>query len=421
MDNIKVTSAGSGSVAASRGKAEAATAMSSAEAAEHPGSVVLLLNMGHALDHLFLLIFATAVGAIATDFGYARWEDLMPYSVGAFFMFGIGSVPSGRLGDLWGRRPMMLVFFYGLGAAALLTALAQNSWQLAIALTLVGAFASIYHPVGIPMLVQKTRRPGALIGINGLAGNLGVAGAALLTGLLVKWWGWRAAFVVPGLISIGCGVAFNLVAEAQTHAPGRLRKPPEIVLSRRQLSRVLFIMTAAAITGSLLFNFTTNGNTQFLTERFDGLIHDPALIGLLLAAIYTLASLTQVVVGHLIDRVPLKRLYLGMAVVQIPWLVFAALASGWWLFFALLGAMVFIFGAIPFTDAMIVKYVDDSIRSRVAGMRLAVSFGVSSLAVWALGPVVKAFSFETLFLMMAVISLGTASLVTLLPADQTQP
>src|SRR5699024_4561543 len=118
---------------------------------------------GHALDHLFLLIFATAVGAIATDFGYARWEDLMPYSVGAFFMFGIGSVPSGRLGDLWGRRPMMLVFFYGLGAAALLTALAQNSWQLAIALTLVGAFASIYHPVGIPMLVQQTRRPGALI------------------------------------------------------------------------------------------------------------------------------------------------------------------------------------------------------------------------------------------------------------------
>src|SRR5699024_11738578 len=85
-------------------------------------------------------------------------------------------------------------------------------------------------------------------------------------------------------------------------------------------------LTAAAITGSLLFNFTTNGNTQFLTERFDGLIHDPALIGLLLAAIYTLASLTQVVVGHLIDRVPLKRLYLGMAVVQIPWLVFAALA-----------------------------------------------------------------------------------------------
>src|SRR5207245_2382753 len=61
----------------------------------------LLLNVGHAIDHMLLLIFATAVGAIAVDFGFARWEDLMPYSVGAFFMFGLRSIASGRLGDLW--------------------------------------------------------------------------------------------------------------------------------------------------------------------------------------------------------------------------------------------------------------------------------------------------------------------------------
>ena len=47
-------------------------------------SVSLLLNVGHALDHLFLLVFATAVATIAADFGFSRWEDLMPYGVGAF-------------------------------------------------------------------------------------------------------------------------------------------------------------------------------------------------------------------------------------------------------------------------------------------------------------------------------------------------
>ena len=71
----------------------------------------LLLNLGHALDHLFLLIFATAVSAIAQDFGVAGWEDMMPYTVGAFMMFGFASIPAGRMGDLWGRRQMMLVFF----------------------------------------------------------------------------------------------------------------------------------------------------------------------------------------------------------------------------------------------------------------------------------------------------------------------
>ncbi|MDH4390366.1 MAG: MFS transporter, partial [Aquabacterium sp.] len=120
-------------------------------------TVTLLLNAAHAFDHLFLLIFATAVAAIAADFGFARWEDLMPYGVGAFLMFGLGSLPAGKLGDSWGRRPMMLVFFFGMGASALLAAATQSAWQLAAALSLLGAFSAIYHPVGIPMLVQGAK------------------------------------------------------------------------------------------------------------------------------------------------------------------------------------------------------------------------------------------------------------------------
>src|SRR4028118_498072 len=86
----------------------------------------ILLNIGHAFDHMFLLIFATAVSTIAADFGFARWETLMPYSVGAFFLFGIGSLPAGRLGDLWGRRAMMIIFFIGIGTASLLSSLAAG-------------------------------------------------------------------------------------------------------------------------------------------------------------------------------------------------------------------------------------------------------------------------------------------------------
>jgi MFS family permease len=172
----------------------------------------LMLNLGHALDHMFLLIFATAITSVAAEFGFARWEDLMPYSAGAFFMFGLGSVPAGRLGDLWGRRRMMVVFFFGMGAAGLLCAMVQNAWQMAAALTVLGAFSAIYHPVGIPMLVQKARNPGATIGVNGLAGNLGIAFAAILVGFTVKYAGWRMAFVIPALLSIAAGFLFLRVA-----------------------------------------------------------------------------------------------------------------------------------------------------------------------------------------------------------------
>ena len=312
---------------------------------------------------------------------------------------------------------MMLLFFFGMGASALLAAATRNAWELAAALTLLGAFASIYHPVGIPMLLQRAANPGAVIGVNGLAGNLGIAVAALSTGFMVQWFGWRAAFALPGLLAIGCGLLFAWQCPQETEAPARRTGKARVTLSPALMARVFAVMTAASVTGGLLFNFTTNGNAQLLSERFRGIVEDPALLGAMLAAVYALASLAQVVVGRLLDRVALKPLYLGIVALQIPLLALAAMAQGWWMLLLLLAVMVVIFGSIPFTDAMIVRYVDDRMRSRVAGARLTLSIGISSLAVWLLGPLVKASSFGTLFLGMALVAACTLAVVALLPAE----
>lgn len=383
----------------------------------HPRSAVLLLNLAHAVDHMFLLIFATAVASIAREFGFARWEDLMPYGAGAFVMFGLGSLPSGRLGDLWGRRAMMAVFFFGIGASALLAALAQGPWQLAAALTLIGAFASIYHPVGIPMLLQGAARPGAVIGVNGLSGNLGIAVAAALTGALMQAFGWRAAFALPGLACLALGAVFLRVVPREAESPARRKGATRVAFTRGQVARALAVMTLASATGGILFNLTTNGNAQLLAERFQGLMNDPATLGLLLGGVYAVASVAQVVVGRLIDRVALKPLYLGVVALQIPALLLLSQAQGWWAWAGMLVMMVFIFGAIPFTDAMIARYVDDHMRSRVAGMRLAVSLGISSLAVWLLGPLVKDMGFERLLLVLAGVAVCTVLTVLCLPAE----
>ena len=387
----------------------------------HNRSTNLLLNIGHAIDHMFLLIFATAVTTIAQEFGLTRWEELMPYSAAAFFFFGIGALPSGKLGDHWGRRSMMLLFFFGMGAAALLVAVTRSPLQLAVALALLGCFASIYHPVGIPMLLQGAKRPGWTIGVNGFAGNLGVALAAVVTGFLVKYVGWRMAFAIPGVISLACGVAFVLSAKAETAPPAK-RKATQVELPTGVLARVFVIMTLAATSGSLLFNFSTNGNYELLHERFATISQDPARLGALLAGVYTIASLAQLVVGRLIDRFSLKSLYLSVLALQIPFLALAANADQWTLYVLQVLFMIAIFGAIPFTDAMIVRYVDDRMRSRVAGMRLAVSLGASSVAVWLLGPLVKQAGFSVLLWIMSGIALTTFMVVSLLPtAPSTQP
>jgi MFS family permease len=382
--------------------------------AEHTRLTTFLLNVSHAIDHLVLLIFATAVSAIALDFGFARWEDLMPYATGAFVLFGLGSVPAGRLGDHWGRRAMMLVFLFGIGVSCLLAAATRNAWQLAAALTLMGAFASIYHPVGIPMLVQHTTRPGAVIGVNGLVGNLGIAAAAVLTGFLVKYFGWRMAFVVPGIASILFGLVFWRVVPPEDSPPSK-RSPKQTDLPRSELIRAVLILTITSTCGSLLFNFTTNGNGELMADRLRAVTADPALLGLLLGLVYVVASFSQLIVGRAIDRVPLKRLFLFIVLTQIPLFLLAMYAQGWAFYVVAIAFMAFVFGAIPFTDALIVRYVDDRMRSRVAGVRLAIAFGVSSLAVWLLGPLVKANGFPFLLGLMAVIAAVSAVAVTRLP------
>ena len=386
-----------------------------------PRAVSLLLNLAHAIDHLFLLIFATAVGAIALDFGLARWEDLMPYGAGAFLLFGLGSLPAGKLGDQWGRRQMMLVFFFGMGASALLIAATQGPWTMAAALTLMGAFSSIYHPVGIPMLVQQAKNPGAAIGVNGLAGNLGIAAAAILTGFLVAHAGWRAAFLVPGLACLAAGLLFWRLAPRETEPPAQRTRKAAVQLAPGQLARVLAVLTIASAASGLIFNLTTNGNGQMLNERLAALVTDPSTLGLLLGAVYAVASVAQVVVGRLIDRYPLKPLWLAVVAAQVPMLALAAIAPGWWAWLGLLGSMIVIFGSIPFTDATIVRYVDDRMRSRVAGLRLAISLAISSSAVWALGPAVKAAGFDTLFVVMAGVALFSAAVLWLLPGEPARP
>jgi MFS family permease len=376
----------------------------------------LLLNLGHAMDHWVLAIFLYTVSVIAGVWG-ADWHELTPYAFGASFMFGAGSIVSGKLGDQWGRRSMMILFFVGMGISCLVIALCQNKWQIGVALTLMGAFASIYHPVGIPMLVQRAEKPGFVIGVNGLVGNLGIAIGSSLSVILATRYGWQMAYIVPGVVCLVAAALFAAFVPQEQEAPAR-RKSKVLDLPPGVMARVFLIMTCAAVSGSIVFNFTTNSNGEMLKARLATLAADPWLLSLVLLGVFTVASVAQIAVGTLIDRYPLKSIYLPILLAQIPLFVLAAYVDGWALVSVTTLFMIFVFGAIPFTDAMIVRYVDDRMRSRVTGMRLAIGFGVSSLVVAAIGPSVKAAGFPSLLISLAAVAACTVLAITFLPNER---
>jgi MFS family permease len=376
----------------------------------------LLINLGHAMDHWVLAIFLYTVSVIAGVWG-ADWKELTPYAFGASFMFGAGSIVSGKLGDQWGRRAMMIVFFAGLGVSCLVIALCHNKWEIGAALTLMGAFASIYHPVGIPMIVAGAERPGFVIGVNGLVGNFGIAIGASVSVLLATRYGWQMAYIVPGVVCLVSAVAFAKYVPKEEAAPSR-RKPKMLDMPPNMMARVFFIMTCAAVTGSIVFNFTTNSNGEMLKAKIESLAADPWLLSGVLFGVFTVASLAQLLVGHLIDRHPLKSVYMPILLAQIPLFLLAAYSEGWMLVFVTTLFMVFVFGAIPFTDAMIVRYVDDRLRSRVTGMRLAIGFGVSSMVVAGIGPSVKAAGFPFMLMSLAGVAACTLLAISFLPSER---
>src|SRR6266705_1173784 len=198
-------------------------------------SMSLFLNLGHTLDHLLMLIFPTVVLAMDVELG-SGYADLLPLSLGGFIAFGAFSIPAGWLADRWSRQGMMTAFFFGIGTASILTGFATGPAQIALGLTLVGVFAAIYHPVGIAMLVANR--------VNVVFGNVGVAFSALIAGALAEAIGWRAAFIVPGAIALGVGVAFVLFArEAKGEAPAR--RSGHYKPSRADLARVFAVLTVA--------------------------------------------------------------------------------------------------------------------------------------------------------------------------------
>jgi MFS family permease len=341
--------------------------------------LVLFINIGHLLDHVAMLVFPTVVIALGREWD-RPYSELLPLALGGFIAFGGFAVPAGWLADRWSRYKMMVVFFVGTGIAMLVTGFAQGPWQLAAGLTLIGVFAAIYHPTGIAMLVAAPKRLGNALGWNGLWGNLGLAVAALVSGALMDLWGWRAAFFIPGVAFIAAGAAFVLLVPD----PGPVAKKSKTIglhVDARTMALIFTILLVATACGGIIFNSTTVAMPKIFDERLRALTQTNLGIGALVALVYTIAAFAQVVMGNLIDRFEMRRLMIGVGLVQIPLLAIAATLDGWALLFVALLMMMAIFGQIPLNDAIVGRYVADEYRARVLSVRYVVSLGVAGIAV----------------------------------------
>ncbi|HET9717771.1 MAG TPA: MFS transporter [Pseudolabrys sp.] len=376
---------------------------------------IAFLNWAHALDHFVLLIFPTVV--IGLEMVYGRpYSELIALSTAAFVAFGVFSLPAGWLADRWSRRNMMAAFYIGCGVSLAGVAISPNLLVLAISMFGVGVFAAIYHPVGMPMLLEASRAQGRTVAFNGVCGNLGAALASGIAAALASWFGWRAAFLVPAVICFATGIAYVWLVPDDRHRTASRKTVADVVLSPRAALIMFGLYVVISLAGGLTFNTISIALPKIVDERLGANV--PLLaVGSLATAVFMCGAVAQIAVGRLVERIAPYQLFGVVVALQFFGILWAANASGTTLILALAVTMAAIYGQVTVGDLVIARYTADAWRGRVYAVRYFLTFVSSGVAVSIIAFLYSRGGFDLLLMTIAAIAavflLGVIAIVIL--------
>jgi MFS family permease len=340
---------------------------------------IAFLNWAHAIDHFVLGIYPTVV--IGLEVVYQRpYSELIALATAMFVAFGVFSLPAGWLADRWSRRNMMVAFYVGCGLSLLVAAFAPTLPVMAAALFCLGVFAAIYHPVGMAMLIEISQARGRTLAFNGVCGNLGVALAAGITGLLAVWLGWRAAFVVPAFICVATGVAYWMLVETDTHTIATRKKTAEVVLTPRTAVTMFLLFIVISVMSGLVFNTVLVALPKLVDEQL-GDSANLTVVGGLATAVFMCGAVAQLAVGRLVERFSAPMLFATIVTVQFFGILASAHATGTALLLSLAVSMAAIYGQVTVGDIVVAKFTADAWRGRIYAVRYFLNFTSSAVAV----------------------------------------
>lgn len=135
--------------------------------------------------------------ALQTDLPTAQWI------VTAYLLLITGLLPiTGRLGDLWGRRTMYSIGFFGFSLGCLLCSVSP-SIELLIASRLVqaiGAASMMANAMAVVTTIFPPKERGKVLGMVATTVALGQISGPSLGGFLVSSFNWQAIFYVSVVI-----------------------------------------------------------------------------------------------------------------------------------------------------------------------------------------------------------------------------
>lgn len=376
---------------------------------------MLLSSLGTSIANVAL---PSLTHAFAASFQQVQWV-VLAYLLAITILI----VSVGRLGDLIGRKRLLLAGLALFTFASLLCALAPSLYFLIAARALQGAGASVMMALTLAFVadIVPKERSGSAMGLLGTMSAVGTACGPSLGGLLLAGFGWESIFLL--MLPLGAlafalalrflpadmrvqnrqvrfdrlgtlllGVTLGAYALAMTMGRGAFGLLNVMLLAGAGVSALLFLLvegrTQAPLVQLTLFRrpaLSTGLVTSLLMSSVvmatlvvgpfylaQGLGLKAAMVGLVLSTGPVVAALTGVPAGRLVDRFGAQRLViagLALAMLGCGLLALTQLAFGVWGY--VLPIMLVTFGYALFQTAnntSVMAAAEASTRGLVSGM-----------------------------------------------------
>ena len=403
-----------------RTRADYTTGLSSNERSASRIAVVFS-SLGHLYIHLCTAFYFVIVLALEERWNLPYNELIELWTLGSLLV-GVAALPAGLLSDRIGASIMMILFFVGMGGASIAAGLSSSPRSLMAGLAGIGLFAAIYHPVGIPWLVRNTNiARGKALGINGVFGAAGSALAGLVAGSLIEVLSWRAAFIIPGIVCALTGVALLFFRRNGLIEDSNKTTTETATTETTGSKRVFLILLVTLFIAGLIFHATQVSLPKFFEQRQDGLVADGAFgVGVLVAIVYGVAGLMQVLGGHLADRFSLKWVYVGAIFVQVPTLWLASMLSGLPLVLVATMMVMANTGALPAENLILAHHTPAHRHGLAFGLKFVLSFGAAPIAVALVAFVTsRTDGLSIVYVLLAVLAVIAFVAALLLPSERT--
>ena len=364
--------------------------------------------------HMFAAFYFVIVLSIEQEWHFTYDELISLWTLGAL-LIGLGAIPAGWLSDRWSRSSMMVIMFIGMGLSSILCGLSNEQFSLFIGLSLLGLSCSIYHPVGIAWVVNSSEKKGRALGINGIFGGVGIGSGAFIAGLLIKYFDWKFAFIIPGIISLIIGIIlFFFISNNLISFQNSKTKD----LAENNSSHNLIIIASILLFSMFGLGLTFQIMQTSLPKVFDIRIANLSTfaIGSIIGIIYGISGFMTLVGGFLADKFSLKKIYVIGIAVQVPCFYFIANFSGIPLIFVCLMAAMFNSSILPTENILLAKFTPERHHGLIYGFKFIVAFGSAPIAVFLISKIYEQTQeFTNLFYISFILMMFVAFFVLFLP------